>query len=264
MDLNIGIIATFKIYFSETNIRKLTLDHFPSYSEFTSLLNTTYASVLLNAPYALKYTDKDGDNITVSSQPEWEEMFRELAGSPSFKILVIHGEKAPEKKTVEEKIPEIPKENNPSSFDFNQIISQFAPFLKNLTGGNCPRSDNCSSEEKSSLFWSYQKQALEYLSSLDLNVVQKGKELLLKMLDMAPNDKITLYNLACAESLLNNFEGAFKSLEAAISAGYRDLGHLLSDKDFNNIKYTEEFTQIVKKLEALVFNEVKDQKRRKR
>jgi len=35
----------------------------------------------------------------------------------------------------------------------------------------------------------------------------------------------------------------------------------LSDKDFSNIKYTEEFTQIVKKLEAMVFNEVNDQKK---
>jgi len=94
-------MATFKLYFSETNIRKLTLDHFPSYSEFTSLLNNTYASILHTA-YTLKYTDKDGDNITVSSQPEWEEMIRELDGLPSYKILITT-EKTQEKKRMKKK-----------------------------------------------------------------------------------------------------------------------------------------------------------------
>jgi len=113
------------------------------------------------------------------------------------------------------------------------------------------------------MFGYYHNLALESLSSLDLNVVQKGKEYLLKMLEMVPNDKITLYNLACAESILKNFEGAFKNLELAISAGYKDLGHLLSDKDFNNVKYTEEFTAIVRKLEASLFDEVKKEEVKK-
>jgi len=112
----------------------------------------------------------------------------------------------------------------------------------------------CSNQwqKRRNLYWNLHRMSLQYLDSLDKNVIQKGKEILLKMVDMFPNNKITLYNLACAESLLGNVKESISTLEKAIEAGYHDLTHMLNDKDFNNIKYTEGFNLLVQKLQRII------------
>lgn len=108
------------------------------------------------------------------------------------------------------------------------------------------------SQNRHNNFWHLHKLALECLDSLDKNVLQKGKEILLKMLEIVPNHKITLYNLACAESLLGNVKEAIATLEQAVITGYNDVYHMLNDKDFNNIKNTEGFKLIVQKLQGII------------
>jgi len=101
--------------------------------------------------------------------------------------------------------------------------------------------------------------ALKCLDSNDKAVLQKGKDMLLKILNLVPGDKIALYNLACAESLLGNVTEAIATLEQSIDAGYHDLSHMINDPDFNNIKDTEGFKKLVKKLEKILVPEKQEE-----
>jgi len=253
------------VVFSEDNIRRLKLENISMYAQFVLILKEKYSS-FLQSDFTIKYTDKEGDLISISSQLEWEEMLRELS-SPYRVFIVPHTSEKISQNKPEEKSPNLNESSTNQSFDLNQIFSQYAPFLKNLIPGKSeyPNQSSCNTNESNScsffekmqnkgIFWMYHKKAMKCLESLDENVIQEGKQYLFKMLDIVPNDKNTLYNLACAESLLKNVDEALKNLEKSISAGYRDLAHLLNDKDFNNIKFTEGFTAIVKNLENIVFD----------
>jgi len=73
------------------------------------------------------------------------------------------------------------------------------------------------------------------------------------MLEIKPNHMIALYNLACAESLLGNENEAIATLDRAIDAGYTDLSHMLNDSDFDNIKNSDGFRNLVQKVENILF-----------
>jgi len=47
-------------------------------------------------------------------------------------------------------------------------------------------------------------------------------------------------------------------LRKAIDAGYHDLEHILNDKDFNNVRESQEFKQIIKELEQKLKEEPKE------
>jgi len=84
--------------------------------------------------------------------------------------------------------------------------------------------------------------------------VEQGKIYLLKLLDLQPNNATTLYNLACADSLLGNISESLLVLERSIDAGYRGLEHIFNDKDLDNIRDTEEFKFLIQKLENILFD----------
>jgi hypothetical protein len=102
------------------------------------------------------------------------------------------------------------------------------------------------------LFDLLHKQSLQYLDSLDKNVIQKGRDCLISMLQLAPENTIALYNMACAESLLENIPDALHYLERAIDCGYRNLENMLKDKDLEKIRESESFQNLVRKLELLI------------
>jgi len=126
--------------------------------------------------------------------------------------------------------------------------------LQNLPEITQQLFQQCGNGENPSL-WKLHKLALKCLESQDKTVIQKGKDILLKILEISPNDKTALYNLACAESLLENVNEALSALEKAINAGYNDLSHLLNDKDFNNIKNSDGFRYLIENLESSLFPE---------
>jgi len=121
-------------------------------------------------------------------------------------------------------------------------------FLQNL-----PQIIEKFGQENPMLFWKLHKLSLRCLDSQDKEVLQKGKDLLLKMLEISPNHQIALYNLACAESLLGNVTEALSTLEQAIDAGYHDLYHMTNDKDFENIKNNDGFYYLIQKLDKILF-----------
>jgi len=101
-------------------------------------------------------------------------------------------------------------------------------------------------------FTFYQDKALCCLKSLDENVIQKGREYLMQMLVIVPNHANTLYNLACAESLLKRFPEAIDALEKAVENGFVNLNHMMQDKELDFIRNTEAFNKIVEKMKVMV------------
>jgi len=95
------------------------------------------------------------------------------------------------------------------------------------------------------LFDKLHEKAMECLETMDKEMIQKGKEYLLSMVQLKPDNYIALYNLACAESLLNNVHEALQTLEKSVRAGYTKLEHMLQDPDLLNIRECEGFKKIV-------------------
>jgi len=61
-----------------------------------------------------------------------------------------------------------------------------------------------------------------------------------------PNDPWPYYIMACIFSIQNNADLACQWLKKAIDKGYKDWEHLKSDKDFDNIRNTPCFQEIIK------------------
>jgi len=101
------------------------------------------------------------------------------------------------------------------------------------------------------LFDLLHNKALENLKSFQKEVVEKGRDYLVALSELKPDNYIALYNLACAESLLNRVPEALKVLEAAIKSGYRNMEHMLSDTDFDNIRGTEGFMNLISLIDEL-------------
>jgi len=157
--------------------------------------------------------------------------------------------------------------------EFKQIIGELEEKLKNAGESSCPfrnwrnNGGRCgwSSGEgcKKRKLWWLHKKAYHLISSSDLNDILVGKEYLLKIIELSPEDIIGHYNLACAESLLGNVEESLKTLEKSIELGYNDLEHILDDKDFNNVRETPRFTQIINALQQKLFSQSSNEKSEK-
>jgi len=101
------------------------------------------------------------------------------------------------------------------------------------------------------LFDKLHDKAMECLNTMDREMIQKGKEYLLSMVQLKPDNYVALYNLACAESLLNNVHEALQTLEKSVRAGYTKLEHMLQDPDLLNIRNSEGFKKIVELVENI-------------
>jgi hypothetical protein len=246
-------MSHFKIFFSQNNIRRFNLTQFPSYSSFISLLKEIYPSQLISH-FTIKYTDTDGDQITITSQIEWEEMERELGSGP-YKLIIQSDtttlqEKIVQDETVQEKEPKIAQNEQSSGITKSCWLTRIGFCLKkffNDSKSDC--SESLTKCKNKGLAWIYHHWAVHCLQSLDENVIKEGKLNLLKIIEMFPDDNVALFNLACADSILENRGDALKYLEEAIGAGFCDLDHLLNDKDLDNVKGMDGFNLIVRKLE---------------
>jgi len=81
--------ATFKVFFSQENIRRLKFSVLPSYQEFIDQLKEIHPSFFYGKrKFLVKYVDSDEDFIAVSSEIEWLEMISELSSNPYFKLYI--------------------------------------------------------------------------------------------------------------------------------------------------------------------------------
>jgi len=260
-------MTTFKIFFNNNDIRRLTKP-VSSYEEFVVLLQELYPQY--HCELMIKYVDKEGDRIAVTSQIEWEEMMDELHDEKVIKLYVEEGlhpdsyfkdGPAPEpiqfysdnisKDTIESDQWEGLKLAVPkcleSLFRDQKIIPSHIPnFIRDAIKVKFNSIDEVDLDvDIPLLFDCLHRKAMECLSSFDREVIQKGKDYLIAMVQMKPDNYIALYNLACADSLLNNVPEALQTLEKAIRNGYSDLQHILSDTDLDNIRNSEGFVKLV-------------------
>jgi len=92
-------------------------------------------------------------------------------------------------------------------------------------------------------------ESLKYIGEEKTNEeLMKGKEFLLSILTIKPDNIVAWYNLACAESLMHNTDAAVEALGKSVEFGYMNVDHMEKDSDLNNIRSNEGYINIVKKL----------------
>jgi tetratricopeptide (TPR) repeat protein len=72
---------------------------------------------------------------------------------------------------------------------------------------------------------------------------------------LQPSNPVAYYNVACSESLLGNLDEALSYLNQSIDKGYRNLSHMKSDEDFDNIRQTDGFKMACFRLNDLIVSE---------
>jgi len=97
------------------------------------------------------------------------------------------------------------------------------------------------------------KQALE---NLDDKKYDDALILLETLVDLNSNNPITLYNLACTQSLRKEYGKAIEYLRRAIEKGFSNVDHMKDDQDLDNIRDHPEYIALVKSLESQAEEEI--------
>eukprot|EP01124_Arcella_intermedia_P030591 TRINITY_DN6726_c0_g1_i1.p1 TRINITY_DN6726_c0_g1~~TRINITY_DN6726_c0_g1_i1.p1 ORF type:complete len:312 (+),score=67.93 TRINITY_DN6726_c0_g1_i1:95-1030(+) len=194
----------FKITFSEDNIRRFGTASDISYKHFIGLLENLYGGLGLWRPScSLRYRDEDGDFVIVGSQLEWEEMVSLLGKGKVIRLTVAAAER--------------------SSGCGRAQGAHPCPGFAFLPSGMPGR-------------FLYHTLHREGIQALDRKDFPAARSLFATLTALKPSDPISHYNLACADSLLGNVEGAASALVRSIEVGYNNLQHLLSDPDLENLQ----------------------------
>jgi len=78
--------------------------------------------------------------------------------------------------------------------------------------------------------------------------LEKGLLMDQRLVRLRPNDAVAYYNLACSHSLLGQVDEAFAAIEKAISLGYSDLKHMLTDPDLERLRKAPRFRRFIRRL----------------
>jgi serine/threonine protein kinase len=84
-----------------------------------------------------------------------------------------------------------------------------------------------------------------------LGEIEHGLELAAKAASMTPSEPITLYNVACVESMGGEIEGALDHLEASVEHGLSLKGWFDNDSNLDAVRGHERFARLMRKLEEL-------------
>ena len=79
----------------------------------------------------------------------------------------------------------------------------------------------------------------------ELGYFADGLRLDERLAALKPDDPGILYNLACSLSLTGNIDGALHALKQAVNKGYRDAGHMASDRDLGPLRKDPRFGEIL-------------------
>ncbi len=85
-------------------------------------------------------------------------------------------------------------------------------------------------------------------SYLDRGELQKALDQYRRALEIEPNNSIAHYNVACAYSRMKRIKEALDALERAVECGYRDVEWMEKDSDLDNIRDTERYKALVRRL----------------
>ena len=78
----------------------------------------------------------------------------------------------------------------------------------------------------------------------------KGLKVDQRLTMLRKDDPIVHYNLACSCSLLRQRDEAFKALFDAVELGYRDVEHMQSDNDLDNIRSDPRYEEVVARMDG--------------
>ncbi|MCD4658055.1 MAG: PDZ domain-containing protein, partial [Planctomycetes bacterium] len=121
-----------------------------------------------------------------------------------------------------------------------------------------PEKPSLSQTQIRLLLMKYRNEASQLLRA---KKYQEAIDVFAKILELDDQDSNAYYNSACAYSLMKNKDKAIEYLEKAIRAGFRDLNHILEDKDFDYIKRDKRFRKLTKNqdvINQLSMNALKD------
>ncbi len=79
--------------------------------------------------------------------------------------------------------------------------------------------------------------------------IDSGLRMDRKLVRMIPEDPTAHYNLACSLALKGRYADAVRSLQAAVSAGYKDYHWMRNDPDLGNLQDYPAFIQLLRDLE---------------
>jgi len=77
---------------------------------------------------------------------------------------------------------------------------------------------------------------------------EKGLQVDERLYQLAPQDPVVLYNLACSYSLLNQIDKAYRTVKKAVHCGYNDIKFLESDQDLNNLRQDDRFKRFLERM----------------
>lgn len=238
----------------------------PSYHQFVEKLCKLYGT-FYHPEMRFLYNDPEGDPIVVTSQTEWEEMFSvlsdqsiiklkviEVKGGVSFKDAVPEPVKAyvdpsatvpicqlpPEVSKKMERVPNCLKVLFPGEVILPHNVPSFLEEAVHVL----PIRDNevdldVDIAKLESLIF---RQGMDLLNRGDY---QGGRRMFQSLIILNPEDKISTYNMACAEALLGNTSEAILALYRSCELGYNNFDHMNRDTDLDSIRNHPEYEQLL-------------------
>jgi len=267
-------MTTFKLYFGEEDIRRITLN-VPDWDNFNRELVGLYPQQF-HPELRVMYKDDEGDLITISTQKEWEMMLESVQGNvkkvyisegknegmyfkdgpPAVAVAAYtEGEKGEKAQVEEEELVKKLEIEVPKCLERLLPGGKLTPYnlpswlqgcveVKRIPGTRPPTVD--LDVDICTLFESLHKQALSMIGpDVEPQLLRRAKDFLQSMIDLAPQHPLAHYNLACAEALLGELNEAVASLKRAIEAGYSNVQHLLQDTDLTALRNLPDFQALV-------------------
>jgi len=223
---------SFKVYFSEDNIRRFHCPSVPSWTDFMTLLSQNFSSFFQPQGHKIQYMDNEGDKIQVSSQFEWEEMFRQFSESQKLYKIYVSQSASQNCETV-----------SPACGDDAKSPACGGRWRGGRGGwgsrGGCKK------------WYPYVLQGKGF-RLLKEKRYKEASAMFKEQATLQPENPIPVYNTACAESLLGNTSESLIYLNKSVDLGYRDLHHMLKDEDLVPIRHTEGFNAVCLRLKDLL------------
>jgi hypothetical protein len=196
-----------------------------------TLLSQNFSSFFQPQGHKIQYMDNEGDKIQVSSQFEWEEMFRQFSESQKlFKIYVSQSAS----RHCETDAPACGDETK-------------SP----VCGGRWRGRGGWGSRGGCKKWYPYVLQGKGF-RLLKEKLYKEASEKFREQSTLQPENPVPVYNVACAESLLGNITESLIYLNKSVDMGYRDLAHMLKDEDLVPIRHTEGFNAVCLRLKELL------------
>jgi len=196
--------------------------------------------------YSIKYRDDEGDLVTIESQGEFMEAVL-ISKSGLLRLEII--EKQISTPTSEQPQHSCPFFNRKTCHwkSWRQIHRESTP-TSEQPQHPCSFFNRQTTNGKS--WGQLHREALKLFDSQNLSDLELARTLLLQQYEMTPNHPITLYNLACIESRLQNIPAALNYLEQSLQKGYKNLDHINTDTDLENLRNHEAFKELISRYQS--------------